>query len=56
MSLQSHINALKGRHESLEAQLSAEDNRPRPDGETLALLKHKKLLLKDELERLTQIP
>ena len=52
MSLQSHIESLKGRHHALEAQLSDEDRRPRPDTETLTRLKHQKLRLKDEMERL----
>ncbi len=52
MSLQSRIESLKGRHSSLESKIMAEDQRPRPDSNTLVKLKAQKLRLKDELERL----
>ena len=52
MSLQSHIESLKDRHNALDAQLHDEDHRPRPDDQTLLRLKHQKLRLKDEMERL----
>ena len=52
MSLQSHIEVLKERHAGLEMRISDEDNRPRPDSETLARLKLEKLRLKEEMERL----
>ncbi len=53
MSLQSHIESLKGRHQVLENRISDEDHRPQPDRETLVRLKHQKLRLKDEMERLS---
>ncbi len=53
MSLQSRIDSLKTRHEALEARISDEDHRPRPDGAALMRLKGEKLRLKDEMERLT---
>jgi hypothetical protein len=53
MSLQSHIESLKDRHQVLETRISDEDNRPRPDREALIRLKHQKLRLKDEMERLS---
>jgi hypothetical protein len=53
MSLQSHIESLKDRHQVLETRISDEDNRPRPDQEALIRLKHQKLRLKDEMERLS---
>ncbi|MCE2920136.1 MAG: YdcH family protein, partial [Roseomonas sp.] len=40
------------RHSALEAQIFQEDQRPRPDAETLARLKREKLRLKEEMERL----
>ena len=52
MSLQSRIDSLKDRHTTLEALIADEDHRPRPDAEALARLKHQKLRLKDEMERL----
>ena len=53
MSLQSHIESLKDRHQTLEARISDEDHRPRPNADELSRLKHQKLRLKDEMERLT---
>jgi hypothetical protein len=52
MNLQSHLEALKGRHSSLEARISAEDNRPCPDTTVLSRMKIEKLRLKEEMERL----
>ena len=52
MSLESHIEALKGRHALLETRILDEDSRPRPDSETLNRLKLEKLRLKEEMERL----
>ncbi len=52
MNLQSHIDALKGRHASLESKIAAEDRRPRPDDSVLSRMKVEKLRLKEELERL----
>ena len=52
MSLQSRISALKDRHASLETRIAEEDQRPRPDAETLGRLKREKLRVKEEMERL----
>ncbi len=52
MSLQSRIEALKGRHASLESKIVAEDRRPSPDNTALARMKVEKLRLKEEMERL----
>jgi hypothetical protein len=52
MNLQSHIEALKGRHASLETRIAEEDHRPRPDDSELHRLKLEKLRLKEEMERL----
>jgi hypothetical protein len=52
MNLQSHIEALKGRHASLETRIAEEDSRPRPDDATLSRMKVEKLRLKEEMERL----
>jgi len=52
MNLQSHMDALKGRHANLESKIAAEDRRPSPDLTALARMKVEKLRLKEELERL----
>jgi len=52
MSLQGRIESLTERHANLEAMISDEDHRPRPDDKALSRLKVEKLKLKDELERL----
>ncbi|WP_298214027.1 YdcH family protein [Acidocella sp.] len=52
MNLQSRLEALKGRHASLETRIADEDRRPQPDGAALTRLKLEKLRLKEEMERL----
>ena len=52
MSLQARLDALKERHASLETRIIDEDQRPRPDNETLNRLKIEKLHVKEEIERL----
>jgi hypothetical protein len=52
MNLQSHLDALKGRHASLESKIEAEGRRPSPDSTTLARMKLEKLRLKEQMERL----
>jgi hypothetical protein len=52
MSLNTRLDALKERHASLEERIIDEDNRPRPDSDTLTRLKLEKLHLKEEMERL----
>ena len=52
MSLQSHLSALKDRHATLETRIAEEDQRPRPDADTLSRLKREKLRVKEEMERL----
>jgi hypothetical protein len=52
MRLDARIASLNTRHAALEAQIFAEDQRPKPDTETLARLKREKLRLKEEMERL----
>ena len=52
MNLQSHLDALKGRHAALENKIAAEDRRPRPDDTAMARMKVEKLRLKEEMERL----
>jgi hypothetical protein len=52
MSLQAHLDTLKERHAALELRIADEDQRPRPDSETLLRLKVEKLKVKEEMERL----
>jgi hypothetical protein len=52
MSLTSRLEALQQRHGSLEARISEEDRRPKPNEKKLSELKIEKLQLKDEIERL----
>jgi hypothetical protein len=52
MSQQARLDALKERHAALEARIVDEDQRPRPDSETLTRLKIEKLHVKEEMERL----
>ncbi len=56
MSLESHIESLKGRHASLENRIHDEDCRPKPNDDALNRLKLEKLRLKDEMERLQRNP
>lgn len=52
MSQTARLDALKERHAALEARILDEDQRPRPDSETLTRLKIEKLHVKEEMERL----
>jgi hypothetical protein len=52
MNLQARLDALKERHAALETRILDEDQRPRPDSETLSRLKIEKLRVKEEMERL----
>ena len=52
MSLQAHLDALRERHAALELRIADEDQRPRPDSDTLKRLKIEKLRVKEEMERL----
>jgi hypothetical protein len=52
MNLDSRIESLKIRHANLESRIAEEDQRPRPDQDTLMRLKLEKLRLKEEMERL----
>jgi len=52
MSLHARLDALKERHAALEMRILDEDQRPRPDSETLTRLKIEKLHVKEEMEKL----
>lgn len=51
MALQEHFNTLKTRHEDLGQRIEHEEQRPLPDQMELAIMKKKKLLLKEEMSR-----
>lgn len=55
MSLQAHLDSLRERHAALDARISEEDHRPRPDSDTLTRLKIEKLHVKEEIERLQSV-
>ncbi len=52
MSLDERIASLKAEHRALEAKIEEETNRPYPDDFTIATLKKRKLLIKDEIANL----
>lgn len=52
MSLVDHIQTLRDRHASLDAQIEKEARRPAPDSVTLTNLKLQKLRIKDEIDQL----
>ena len=52
MALESHVAELERRHEALEKQIEDALNHPGIDTLTVADLKKRKLLLKDEISRL----
>jgi hypothetical protein len=52
MSFEQRLESLRMKHESLEAALKAESQRPLPDPVTIANLKRQKLKIKDEMARL----
>lgn len=56
MSMQSHVEELERRHQALEKALKEEVTRPSSDDVRVADLKRRKLLLKDEINRLKGTP
>lgn len=52
MNLSSRLDSLRDRHASLEARISDEDLRPRPDEEAIGRLKREKLRVKEEMTRI----
>jgi uncharacterized protein len=47
----SHMSALRSKHQELENKLEREENRPLPDSSLILNLKKQKLLLKDVIAR-----
>ena len=54
MSLHSRVEGLMGRHSDLEKMIEQETARPSANVSRIAELKKKKLLIKDEIERLSR--
>lgn len=52
MSLQNHLNELERRHSALDREIEKERIHPGSDEIKVAELKRRKLLLKDEIEKL----
>jgi len=52
MTLDSHIEALRTRHRSLDTEINREAHQLHPDDKRIADLKRKKLHIKDELVHL----
>jgi hypothetical protein len=54
MAIQSHLAELERRHQALEHEISEAQAHPSTDDLEIAELKRKKLLVKDEIVRLSQ--
>ena len=55
MRLSDRVESLKDKHAALEAALAAEVRRPQCSSAEISEMKRKKLRIKDELQRLTQL-
>lgn len=53
MALEQHLETLKKRHMEIDLRILAEHARPSPDGRVLSQLKRQKLVLKDDISRLS---
>ena len=53
MSTVDHIEALKAKHATLEHAIDEENSRPHPADDAICSLKKRKLLIKDEISRLS---
>jgi hypothetical protein len=53
MSTDTHVEALKDKHNAIKKAIHQEAVRPYPDENTINTLKKQKLLLKDEIQRAT---
>lgn len=52
MTMQAHLAELERKHQALESEIAEELTHPSSDGLKIAALKRRKLLVKDEIERL----
>lgn len=55
MSTVDQIESLKEKHQSLEQAIAQENLRPHPDDDAICNLKKQKLLLKDQILRLSTL-
>ena len=53
MQAEAHYNALTRKHAALDEKIHVEENSPAPDGSILHELKREKLIIKDEMTRLS---
>lgn len=53
MALKQHLEMLRKRHLELDSKILAEHARPAPDVRLLSQLKRQKLILKDDINRLS---
>ena len=53
MSVASHLDHLRDKHEALKEQIKDEERQPGTDNLAIAALKRKKLQIKDEIARLS---
>ena len=54
MSTVDHIEALKNKHATLEQAIHKETTRPLPNDDAVCNLKKRKLMIKDEIVRLSE--
>jgi hypothetical protein len=54
MAIQSHLAELERRHQALEQEINEAQSHPSSEDLTIAELKRRKLLVKDEIARLKQ--
>ena len=55
MSLSSHLNELRKKHQSLEVEVEEAQRSPAVDDLQITALKKQKLKLKEEIERLSHV-
>lgn len=53
MSVESHLDTLRQKHQGLEMKIREEERRPGADSTEIRTLKREKLHLKDEIQRLS---
>ena len=53
MSVSSHLDQLRQKHEALKVRIREEERRPGVDHLEIVALKREKLLLKEQIERLS---
>jgi len=54
MSVSSHLDQLRQKHEALEARIREEQRRPGADNVEITSLKREKLLIKERIERMAE--